>query len=245
MSFGAICLLVVIGLATFVDARSHHHKHHHRRTDAETDSSQGEPSVERRSELCVYENDTYTAGEKFRPDPCTFCRCPRRGGRAVCSVMDCKYDKGCLRYETEPGECCGKCMEQGCLHTDGRVYPKGSEVRSDVCTKCFCPKDSQHTLCMKTECPMAMCVDPVTLPKQCCGYCPRGPNCHYRGGIISAREVIRVDRCIVCHCPNPLKDRSLDAVCTNICQIKTDIIRKEIEKKNMEATGTKDRKAGI
>ena len=43
---------------------------------------------------CIHGNMTYKAGEKFRPSPCMFCRCPRHGGRTRCMIVDCLQVSG-------------------------------------------------------------------------------------------------------------------------------------------------------
>jgi len=85
---------------------------------------------------CVHGNATYAAGEVYRPDACTTCRCERRGhggGRPQCIVEDCSAvaavasrRTNCRRTTTSTGddECCATCDEPGCLHR-GQFYAAG------------------------------------------------------------------------------------------------------------------------
>lgn len=126
-------------------------------------------------EMCQYGNSTYQAGEKFRPDSCTVCHCPRHGGRALCTIQDCLWEPHCLRRHKKADECCGSCLEQGCLHSDGRVYPLGATVLETICERCVCPTEGGPTTCtQKFVCPEIHCVDPVTDPASCCPSCPNG-----------------------------------------------------------------------
>ena len=124
---------------------------------------------------CVYGNMSYTPGEKFRPDECTKCHCPEFGGRARCHVTDCRaVPMNCLRAKKRPGECCGICLEYGCLHTDGHVYAPGHTIVDDACNHCFCPHRGGKTVCSTRKCPRHACVDPVKGVNDCCPKCPNG-----------------------------------------------------------------------
>jgi len=126
-------------------------------------------------EMCQYGNSTYQAGEKFRPDTCTVCHCPRHGGRALCTIQDCLWEPHCLRRHKKSDECCGSCLEQGCLHSDGKVYSLGATVKETKCERCVCPTEGGPTTCtQKVICPEIHCVDPVTDPESCCPSCPNG-----------------------------------------------------------------------
>lgn len=127
-----------------------------------------------RLDTCQYGNDTYAAGERFRPDPCTSCHCPRHGGRALCTIQDCLWEPHCLRRHRRPDECCGSCLEHGCLHSDGRVYPRGATISETKCDRCVCPEDGGPSACSKVKCPEVHCVRPVVDPEQCCPSCPNG-----------------------------------------------------------------------
>ena len=125
--------------------------------------------------MCQYGNSTYQAGEKFRPDTCTVCHCPRHGGRALCTIQDCLWEPHCLRRHKKSDECCGSCLEQGCLHSDGKVYSLGATVKETKCERCVCPTEGGPTTCtQKVICPEIHCVDPVTDPESCCPSCPNG-----------------------------------------------------------------------
>ena len=51
----------------------------------------------------------------------TYFRCPRHGGRVQCGIQDCQYTANCVRYHREENECCGRCAQVGCMHSDGKV----------------------------------------------------------------------------------------------------------------------------
>ena len=38
-----------------------------------------------------------------------------------CGVQDCQYTANCVRYHREENECCGRCAQVGCMHSDGKV----------------------------------------------------------------------------------------------------------------------------
>ncbi len=126
---------------------------------------------------CIHGNMTYIAGEHFKPSPCTFCHCPRRGGRARCAVQDCMYEPNCLRFEKKTeSDCCGACVEVGCLHSDGKVYAPGAVVSASECGQCYCPKGGGRVVCENAGCPDARCVDAVQETGECCPHCPNGKS---------------------------------------------------------------------
>lgn len=158
-----------------------------------------------RVEMCAYGNQTYPVGERFRPDQCTVCHCSRHGGaRPLCTIQDCLWDPHCLRRHRRPGECCGSCLEQGCLHAaDGKVYPLGATITETNCESCVCPRDGGPTVCtQKAICPEVHCVDPVTDPDTCCRKCINGNNCWLGKRIIQVGVVVKVGRCRECQCPD-------------------------------------------
>lgn len=158
--------------------------------------------VPEKVEMCRYGNSTYEAGEKFRPDSCTACHCPRHGGRALCTIQDCLWEPHCLRRHKRADECCGSCLEQGCLHSDGTVYSLGATVTETNCERCVCPAEGGPTTCtQKFTCPDIHCVDSVTQPGSCCPSCPNGNNCWLGKRTIRAGVVMKVGRCKQCQCP--------------------------------------------
>ena len=129
---------------------------------------------QQQQQLCVYENKTYVAGSRFKPDACTSCHCPHHGGRMRCTVQDCLDRPNCVRFAAKKGECCQKCLEFGCMHHDGKVYLAGTVVSSSHCEHCFCPEDGGRTICVTEPCTPVKCVDFVTPPGSCCPVCPNG-----------------------------------------------------------------------
>ena len=122
---------------------------------------------------CIHNNQTYIAGQKFKPDPCTSCHC-RDDGRTLCSIMDCLFETNCIEYAKEPNVCCQRCVRRGCQHADGRIYLPGQEVRVTACEYCFCPPTGGRVECVKASCPRLVCVDAVQKDGACCPRCPHG-----------------------------------------------------------------------
>ncbi|XP_046551931.1 von Willebrand factor C domain-containing protein 2-like [Haliotis rubra] len=142
---------------------------------------------------CQYRNVTYAARQTFKPDPCTFCKCPRGGGEARCAIMDCKWEPHCLKFATDHDVCCPTCLHYGCLHSDGKVYEVGSVVSRGNCSTCYCPESGGRTVCEVTQCPRPRCVDHVVREGTCCPSCPNGHNCQYKGHIIPANKILDID----------------------------------------------------
>ncbi|CAH1794780.1 unnamed protein product [Owenia fusiformis] len=151
--------------------------------------------------VCLYENKTYHAGEKFRPDSCTFCHCPRHGGEARCAVQDCFFNPSCIKFDNDPNECCQRCLEYGCQHHDGKFYPPGAVISNSPCETCRCPRNGGRTQCIKQGCPPVLCVDAIHKDGECCPICPNGPNCWLDGEIIEAGIKVPKDTCKLCECP--------------------------------------------
>lgn len=128
--------------------------------------------------VCVFEGRVLFPGRRFKSDPCTTCRCPRRGGQVVCTVEDCRDQSNCLRLSNATSRrfksCCPKCLEYGCRHTDGHVYRRGEIISRDGCSHCYCPWTGGPATCDVTQCPPIMCVDFVHQPGNCCPRCPKG-----------------------------------------------------------------------
>ncbi|RUS90074.1 hypothetical protein EGW08_002187, partial [Elysia chlorotica] len=126
---------------------------------------------------CVYKGKLRPPGAKFRPDPCTTCRCRKRTGVVHCVVKDCTLDRHCLEFSEVGGantHCCPACVEVGCRHTDGKVYKQGEVIRNEPCVRCYCPLGGGEPVCDVTQCPLSECVDPEPVPGLCCHTCPNG-----------------------------------------------------------------------
>ncbi|KAL5018498.1 hypothetical protein ScPMuIL_004220 [Solemya velum] len=164
---------------------------------------------------CHYENATYHAGQKFKPNACTSCRCSRHLRRVVCSVMDCIWNPNCIKYEKKKGVCCPKCLEYGCLHKDNKAYRLGSVVSVNKCEKCYCPKSGGRTECERlNNCPRPPCVDPHIPKGKCCPKCPNGPSCRAFSQVIRAGIEVVING-YRCKCPRKkaMWRGSLDANC--------------------------------
>lgn len=132
------------------------------------------PRILPKTSYCSYNNRTYEAGEKFSPDPCTFCHCPRHSNRIQCAIQDCRYKSNCVRYNKLQGQCCGQCVEIGCKHSDGNIYNPNQTVVSNKCEICKCPPSGGRVECNQIKCPTINCVDPVKIEGECCEKCPNG-----------------------------------------------------------------------
>ncbi|KAI0234951.1 hypothetical protein LSAT2_014676 [Lamellibrachia satsuma] len=183
-------------------------------------SSEGALKVRNGRTLCVYEKKTYRPGQRFKPNACTSCRCPKHGGRVRCSIKDCRYEPNCLQFDTSP-KCCPACLRYGCLHSDGKVYEPDTVVSVDQCGKCVCPSTGGRTICTMVPCPRLHCVDAVADPGQCCKKCVNGANCWLKKEIIPAEKMVRVGHCKICQCPQTplphwMSPKRRRAVCTTL-----------------------------
>ncbi|KAK2174801.1 hypothetical protein NP493_776g01006 [Ridgeia piscesae] len=129
--------------------------------------------------LCVYEKKVYRPGRRFKPNACTTCHCPKRGGRTRCSIEDCREQPNCLQFAKSP-KCCPACLRYGCLHSDGKVYQPGTVVSVNQCSKCVCPTTGGRTICTNVPCPRLHCVDAVADPGQCCRKCINVTMCQWK-----------------------------------------------------------------
>ncbi|GFN73614.1 kielin/chordin-like protein, partial [Plakobranchus ocellatus] len=76
------------------------------------------PKLESARQGCEYEGALYMPGSKFKPDPCTSCRCKKRGGVVNCIAKDCTPDPNCRKYVVFGSKkCCPSCLEMGCRHS--------------------------------------------------------------------------------------------------------------------------------
>lgn len=177
---------------------------------------------------CIYENKSIAAGRRFKPEPCTYCHCPSHGGRAECAIQDCRHEPNCLKRKKQTRhDCCGICVQLGCIDSKGVTYEPGARIPSpDNCETCFCPKGGGRPICRtrhKRPCPAANCVNAVRQPGSCCHYCPAGDNCWLKDGdteeILQAGDIRLVDGCKLCQCPDiplpwHLRVQGPRAVCT-------------------------------
>lgn len=90
-----------------------------------------------KTSYCSYNNQTYESGDKFQPDACTFCHCPKHNNRVQCSIQDCKFQPNCVRYgKLNSKDCCGQCVEIGCKYTDSRLYRPNEVILDTNCERC-------------------------------------------------------------------------------------------------------------
>ncbi|KAK3769839.1 hypothetical protein RRG08_028506 [Elysia crispata] len=149
---------------------------------------------------CVYKGVLRPPGSKFRPEPCTTCRCRKRTGVVHCVVKDCTVDQHCLKFAKKARKrCCPSCQEMGCRHTDGKVYKQGEVIRNEPCVRCYCPFGGGEPVCDVTLCPLSECVDPVDVQGVCCPTCPNGPNCQIGLLTLPIDKSVKVDN-ETCRC---------------------------------------------
>ncbi|PVD39502.1 hypothetical protein C0Q70_02136 [Pomacea canaliculata] len=87
--------------------------------------------------VCTWNGHTFSEGEQYKPDPCTFCFC--RDGRAACAVADCMMPS-CVDPVRQPDKCCPVCPNgQNCRAFDGSIIPAGKQVKINDGTTCVCP----------------------------------------------------------------------------------------------------------
>ena len=130
--------------------------------------------------FCQYNGRAYAAGQ-FDLDSCTTCECAiTPGGTSAtltCSHKECHHVDQCIRYDDPiPGECCGRCVEYGCVHND-TSYTRGARVGSSPCEMCYCPWDGStggNIICAAISCQFVACADPIVPHGKCCPVCPNG-----------------------------------------------------------------------
>ena len=123
MAWSYVVLCLISLLPVFLCRPDHRHHHPHQNLDPK----HPDLSPETLPGTCLYGKQTYRAGKKFQPDPCTRCTCPGpHGGRARCTIEDCRAVPNCLKWKEkvdgEEEKCCPTCLEVGCVHSDGKVY---------------------------------------------------------------------------------------------------------------------------
>ncbi|KAK3802165.1 hypothetical protein RRG08_050051 [Elysia crispata] len=83
-------------------------------------------------------NEINTPGEKFSPDPCTFCECDD-SGQHVCAKAGCAPPP-CVDPVSRPDKCCAFCLNgTNCLAPDDEVIKQGDFHITDKGAVCHCP----------------------------------------------------------------------------------------------------------
>ncbi|KAL5291972.1 hypothetical protein ACFFRR_011011 [Megaselia abdita] len=92
---------------------------------------------------------------------CKDCRC--MFGETLCSVVEhCEFQP-----EEQPASCHSSELN--------RIFEHGDEwTESDDCMDCQC-KDGERK-CIRTDCKVPECANPVKIPGQCCKVCPEVPS---------------------------------------------------------------------
>ncbi|XP_046560513.1 von Willebrand factor C domain-containing protein 2-like [Haliotis rubra] len=83
----------------------------------------------------------------------------------------------------------------------GKYYKIGEHFKPTPCERCFCGA-SGRAACVYVDCVLALCVDAVKQPDQCCSTCPNGWNCKHGDVIIKMGEVYNPDPTTSCRCNN-------------------------------------------
>ena len=109
---------------------------------------------------CIHGNVTYSAGQQFKADACTTCRCGRySGGRPDCVVEECTASAAtvsrlnCRRIVKKDDECCASCEQPGCLY-NGRFYAAGAVSVASAKEVCFTRRLS---VCLSLSLGMCVC----------------------------------------------------------------------------------------
>ncbi|XP_067675152.1 uncharacterized protein [Haliotis asinina] len=123
----------------------------------------------RQCDNCLYLRRMFRNGQKFTPpggDQCQTCVC--RDGSVTCDKLECP-ELNCLNPYTPTGHCCPIC-QMSCEY-GGQEYREGQTFPNprDECSVCTC-RDSRVD-CEKRKCPSSMCLNPATLPGDCCPSC--------------------------------------------------------------------------
>ncbi|XP_031418057.1 kielin/chordin-like protein [Clupea harengus] len=153
-----------------------------------------------RCQDCNFEKRVFVNGEQFpNPlQPCQECVC-------VDGVVDCKTHQ-CPTptcHNPLPASCCqNNC--NGCSYA-GKEYPNGAEFPhpTDKCRTCHCINGNVR--CLMKRCPALHCIEPVSVPGECCPQCPAPPaNCVYVGQTYmhTQRFYHPTDSCQSCSCTN-------------------------------------------
>nr|UTK45934.1 von Willebrand factor C domain-containing protein [Crepidula fornicata] len=111
---------------------------------------------------------------------CRLCHCdPVLGTVCTQPICDVPYhpslENTCEQWT--PDDCC--CLRTSCNYND--VHYAANDwftlTSSDPCTICKCDPDIGLPQCVERTCPKPDCVDPTSLPDQCCPLCLAGRNC--------------------------------------------------------------------
>ncbi|XP_046570223.1 von Willebrand factor C domain-containing protein 2-like isoform X2 [Haliotis rubra] len=81
----------------------------------------------------------------------------------------------------------------------GKYYKLGEHFKPTPCERCFCGA-SGRAACVYVDCVLALCVDAVKQPDQCCSTCPNGLNCKHGDVIIKMGELYHPDKATACQC---------------------------------------------
>lgn len=104
---------------------------------------------------CTWNGQQYNNGEKWNPDPCTFCTC--EGGRPICAVADCALPS-CVDMVHDADQCCPTCPNgPNCRASDGTVIPAGQVVNITDRISCHCPTSGffmgpLDAICIQSRC---------------------------------------------------------------------------------------------
>ncbi|XP_046485972.1 BMP-binding endothelial regulator protein isoform X1 [Neodiprion pinetum] len=144
-------------------------------------------------------------------DPCLTCRCEKgrlNCAKQACPVLHCPPS----RMYTEPGNCCPQCRgkrgflepPRGACMLGTRVYPSGTPISPDHCTRCSCMNGT--VMCTKETCPVLDCAPEQQKTQQgrCCPQCPIfedfHSSCSYGGRTYEDGETWKLDVCKSCVC---------------------------------------------
>ncbi|GFS26235.1 kielin/chordin-like protein [Elysia marginata] len=148
---------------------------------------------------CQYRGREYRDGQSFAlpKDGCRKCTCQR--GRLSCVPMtesDCPVTQ-CTHPGKRRNQCCPTC--KACRYKR-RMVRNGQRFTApdDKCQRCQC-KDGSVT-CQRVGCPEVKCLNPITVPGECCPVC--ASVCVFEGREYSEGESFQspLATCHTCTC---------------------------------------------
>ncbi|KAH9514062.1 hypothetical protein Btru_030109 [Bulinus truncatus] len=123
---------------------------------------------------CLFADHVYNENQQFSPEPCTHCRCRKRGTtvceKVICPPLDCPVD---VQVPMNNSGCCKQCkLKRDCLF-EGNGYKHKEEWRPNICMQCSCVDGV--TYCQREKCTNSLwCPQGYKLlltERECCPRC--------------------------------------------------------------------------
>ncbi|XP_022082453.1 zonadhesin-like [Acanthaster planci] len=145
---------------------------------------------------CQYKGKTYVKGQRFQPEPCSFCSC-LEGGSIFCVPASCPVLE-CPNPVRREGDCCAICEEEGFCMYEGEQYKAGTTFNPSACVTCDC-STSLTVKCRQVNCDIPRCSDPILLEGACCPSCQE-KFCTYAGNVYPDGATFKSNPCSNCIC---------------------------------------------